>query len=188
MLSTRAQKVTFLRGLGFKGSFAGMTRRFQRAYNLGKWLTIDGDFGPKTTEAALRVMKNGGRISRNFKPEEFACPCGGKFRKCLGVKIDRKILKGLEAVRREYYPEGLAIVSGYRCPEFNAQVGGIAGSQHTKGLAADIPRKIHYRDFNQPSKYIRQVGFSRWDGKVIHVDFKRGVSYHEFLDTAGSNP
>lgn len=31
------------------------------------------------------------------------------------------------------------ISSGYRCPELNRLVGGVADSQHTKGEAADIP-------------------------------------------------
>ena len=30
------------------------------------------------------------------------------------------------------------VTSGYRCPEYNAEVGGVSSSAHTRGYAADI--------------------------------------------------
>ncbi|MBI5562767.1 MAG: hypothetical protein HY894_07965, partial [Deltaproteobacteria bacterium] len=33
---------------------------------------------------------------------------------------------------------GLIVTSGFRCPALNAQVGGVAASQHVKGEAADF--------------------------------------------------
>ena len=32
--------------------------------------------------------------------------------------------------------------SGYRCSEHNARVGGVKGSYHTKGLAADLSSNV----------------------------------------------
>ncbi|MDE5945355.1 MAG: peptidase M15 [Rikenella sp.] len=39
---------------------------------------------------------------------------------------------------REAWGGPIAVNSGYRCPELNAAVGGVATSQHLKGEAADI--------------------------------------------------
>lgn len=39
---------------------------------------------------------------------------------------------------RERWGKPIAVSSGYRCPELNKAVGGVATSQHTKGEAADI--------------------------------------------------
>lgn len=39
---------------------------------------------------------------------------------------------------RDALQEPIVISSGYRCPQLNKAVGGVANSQHTKGEAADI--------------------------------------------------
>ena len=39
---------------------------------------------------------------------------------------------------REAFGKPIIINSGYRSPEHNAKVGGVANSQHVKGTAADI--------------------------------------------------
>lgn len=39
---------------------------------------------------------------------------------------------------REKYGKPIFISSGYRCPLLNQAVGGVASSQHLKGLAADL--------------------------------------------------
>lgn len=39
---------------------------------------------------------------------------------------------------REKYGKPIFISSGYRCPLLNQAVGGVANSQHLKGLAADL--------------------------------------------------
>ena len=39
---------------------------------------------------------------------------------------------------REYMNEPIYVNSGYRCPLLNKAVGGVAGSQHVLGQAADI--------------------------------------------------
>lgn len=42
---------------------------------------------------------------------------------------------------REYMNEPIYVNSGYRCPLLNKAVGGVAGSQHVLGQAADITTK-----------------------------------------------
>jgi zinc D-Ala-D-Ala carboxypeptidase len=44
----------------------------------------------------------------------------------------------LEQVRGVLGSRPIIITSGYRCPELNRVVGGVADSAHVKGLAADI--------------------------------------------------
>ena len=39
---------------------------------------------------------------------------------------------------REHFGEAVYVTSGYRCPQLNKAVGGVANSQHMRGEAADI--------------------------------------------------
>lgn len=64
--------------------------------------------------------------------DAFACQCG-----CGENKADRKIVAMLADVER-VLGRPLVVTSGYRCPKHNAEVGGVAGSAHTLGLAADL--------------------------------------------------
>lgn len=69
-----------------------------------------------------------------FKPEEFDSPDlpgSGK------EKMHLEFIKVLDIIRLKCgFP--FKINSGYRTPEHNAAVGGVNGSEHTQGLAADI--------------------------------------------------
>ena len=42
---------------------------------------------------------------------------------------------------RERWQSPIYITSGYRCPALNRKVGGVEGSYHTRGMAADITAK-----------------------------------------------
>lgn len=42
---------------------------------------------------------------------------------------------------RERWQSPIYINSGYRCPELNKKVGGVEGSYHMRGMAADITAK-----------------------------------------------
>lgn len=54
-------------------------------------------------------------------------------RRNIAVLVDR-VLDPL----REAFGKPIYVTSGYRCPRLNAAVGGVANSNHMKGLAADI--------------------------------------------------
>ena len=78
-------------------------------------------------------------MAKYFKDIELACKC----RRCAGQVntgpngIDPKLYDLLDRIReRTGYP--IYINSGYRCPEHNAEVGGVPDSQHVQGIAADI--------------------------------------------------
>ena len=128
------------------------TRAFQRDYGR----TADGIFGVGT-EARIRevvasgetprhtqdVPKAGGadwwKDIRYFKRAEFRCPCG----RCGGFPVEpqESIARTVDEIRHRL---GIPISivdgggSGVRCAAHNAEVGGVANSQHLYGLAADM--------------------------------------------------
>ena len=66
-----------------------------------------------------------------FKPHEFACRCG-----CGKVEMQKEFLDILYDLRKDL-DTSFTITSGYRCPVREKSEGG-SGSNHPKGLAADI--------------------------------------------------
>lgn len=66
-----------------------------------------------------------------FNEKEFACNC------CGDINIDDNLTAKLDKAR-ELADTPFRINSGYRCEVHNANVGGVKGSSHTKGYAADI--------------------------------------------------
>ena len=61
----------------------------------------------------------------------FRCHCCGELP---DGGMDEKLIEVLNKIG----VIGTEVTSGYRCPEHNAAVGGVADSQHVKGTAADI--------------------------------------------------
>ena len=131
----------------------GAIRAFQADYGL----TVDGIFGIGT-EARIREVVASGEPPqqpqdaqgteggadwwqdiRYFKRAEFRCPCG----RCGGFPVEpqESIVRTVDEIR---YRLGIPISivdgggSGVRCAAHNAEVGGVADSQHLYGLAADL--------------------------------------------------
>lgn len=77
---------------------------------------------------------------------------------------------------REWYGKAIHIESGFRCPELNKAVGGVANSFHTQGYAADID--MGDKEDNQPIfDYIKDnLPFTElgWEGggRWVHVAYK----------------
>ena len=79
------------------------------------------------------VVKYGNTyLSEHFKVKEFACKNGADE-----VLIDDTLVCVLETLRKRFN-KAVTINSGYRTEEYNKKVGGVNGSKHTKGMAADI--------------------------------------------------
>ena len=70
--------------------------------------------------------------TKNFSPSEFACRCG-----CALNIIDQRVIDMAQVIR-DAVGVPVHVNSGCRCSEHNAAVGGVKGSFHTKGLAADL--------------------------------------------------
>ena len=70
--------------------------------------------------------------TKNFKVSEFACKCG-----CGKDDIDQRVMKMAQTIL-DALGVPVKVNSGCRCEKHNAKVGGVKGSKHTKGLAADL--------------------------------------------------
>lgn len=81
---------------------------------------------------AKNTAKKDEQLTPHFKRSEFACKCG-----CGKDNIDPVLVNHCETIRMA---AGVALLvnSGVRCDKHNAKVGGVKGSYHTQGKAADI--------------------------------------------------
>lgn len=85
-----------------------------------------------TSEFLEREYAFMGDISPHFSKDEFTCKCG-----CGQNWIKASLIVALEQLRM-LGPEPIFILSGYRCNQDNAAVGGVGHSQHKEGTAADL--------------------------------------------------
>lgn len=78
---------------------------------------------------------------RYFKREEFRCQCKGKYCNGFPVEPQEKMVRTVDEIRRRL---GVPVTivesggSGVRCHVHNANVGGVANSNHLTGNAADL--------------------------------------------------
>jgi uncharacterized protein YcbK (DUF882 family) len=74
-----------------------------------------------------------GDLTKDFSKKEFACKCCGE------ANINQRLVESLQKLKDLInIPVPIHILSGYRCPKHNAEVGGKKHSQHLLGTAADI--------------------------------------------------
>lgn len=69
---------------------------------------------------------------KHFKKSEFTCECG-----CGLNNINLKLVKVLDDIR-SHFNSPLIVTSGCRCYNHNKNIGGIEGSRHVFGKAADF--------------------------------------------------
>jgi hypothetical protein len=149
---------------------------FQTAWNLGTALTVDGIVGPHTTaaleESAARHHAGEPDISTHYSAHQFACHCGGVLPGCHKTKVLRGLLESLEHLHT--HGEPLTVVSGYRCPQRNASVGGATHSQHLFGAAADVQGVLSHAEVTGLGLFAG-IGYMAGTGRVVHVD-RRDIS------------
>jgi uncharacterized protein YcbK (DUF882 family) len=90
------------------------------------------------------------------------------------VHVSHELLAVLERIRA-INGRPLRIVSGIRSPAHNARVGGVRGSQHPKGTAADIPPG---RATVAQARAAGAVGIGARGLWAIHVDVRPGPPAH----------
>ncbi|MBP5596717.1 MAG: hypothetical protein J6Y02_15125 [Pseudobutyrivibrio sp.] len=78
----------------------------------------------KNTDNALRTFYNTKKVTKNFKPEEFKCECGGKYCSTYPSFMKQVELKHLQAIR-DHYGKPMRITCGLRCSVQNSKVGGV---------------------------------------------------------------
>ena len=142
------------------------------------------------------------KLSKNFTYEEL-CHSGVAERKGLRNRPktkeeERVVIENLKALcmeilqpLRDYLEKPVVISSGYRSEEVNRMVGGVKGSQHLKGEAADIHventehllKIMHFimeeTDFDQLIWEKNKAG-TQW----VHVSYRRkGVNKHQVLSS-----
>jgi uncharacterized protein YcbK (DUF882 family) len=87
-----------------------------------------------------------------------------------GQMMDLKVIQMLDK-------EPIYITSGYRTEAHNEKVGGVSGSSHLKGLAADVSDNPHGTKIDSRNRFLMlqalfAVGFDRMGvgNGFIHVD------------------
>lgn len=103
------------------------------------WKLKSGDaFEPEGEKPMVEInayskAKDGGKkLSTNFTVKEFACKDGSD-----AVLVAPRLVMVLQTIR-DHFGTAVTINSGYRTPQYNAKIGGVAHSQHCYGTAADI--------------------------------------------------
>lgn len=108
-----------------------------------------------------------------IKVSELVCKCG-----CNGHTVGkvnhnlRTLQRVLESIR-DRLGKPVIINSGYRCEEHNKRVGGVSGSKHMKGQAADI--RVHGLS---PRELRIKIGQMVIDGYIPKINF---IEYNTFL-------
>lgn len=167
-------------------------RRFQADYGL----TADGDPGAATQKMLIGAIA--GTAVKVEKPEssdepktgtfwddiqffsrtEFRCPCG----RCGGFPVEpqESMVRTVDEIRRRL---GIPVSivdgggSGVRCAAHNAEVGGVANSQHLYGLAADLHSAASPAQMKAVAEDVmgRTGGIGLYDWG-IHVDTRQGYA------------
>ena len=155
-------------------------------------LRQDGVPGPETQEALLSAVTTGRMYTpvmgnqspdwwgdiRYFKRDEFRCPCG----RCGGFPVEpqESMVRTVDEIRRRLGVP-VSVVdgggSGVRCAAHNAEVGGVANSQHLFGLAADLHSAASPAEMKAVAEEVvghtGGIGLYGWG---IHVDTRPGYA------------
>ena len=136
-------------------------------------LTPDGIAGVKTRTKIQEVADEDDdwwRDIRYFVPKEFACKCG---RYCDGypAQMQRSVVEVADRARAELKGVGF-VSSGLRCPQHNADVGGVSNSRHLSGKAIDL--RIEGKSAKQTLAWVQKQPEVRYayaiDANYVHLD------------------
>ncbi len=107
------------------------------------------------------------KVAEFFHLDEFQCPC------CLRVKLHPVLLQKLNDLRHRIQ-KPIIITSGYRCPVNNEEVGGVNGSYHLFGMAADIyVAKMSLKELLNAAKDIGFPGIGYYpENNFLHLDIR----------------
>lgn len=176
--STLPNMAAFLHGLGCRHAIAGDGGSSASLYLDGQKVYGSTQMVPnalvwtKYERLKTTTEKSSGvnfQLTPNFRLSEFACKCCNRV--MLGPKFE--VLVGKLQTLRDNIGRPITITSGYRCPDHNKAVGGVANSQHLYGAAADIVCGLPLDQF---AVEVQKIGFSYVQPypsmNFIHVDMR----------------
>ena len=141
----------------------------------------DGRYG-NNTEILLRNAERVRLYTKNFKPEEFSCECGGKYCTKFPSLISIRLLKNLQKTRNKLGVP-MTITSGLRCQRWNTICGGATFSRHMTGKAIDFVSD-KTKTFTQRKKLIDW--YIKLYGSNYAYQYKYGRT--KWRTYTGSNP
>lgn len=162
-------------GLAVDGIVGQATINAIRDFQSKNGLAVDGIAGRDT----IAKLEQGGSGSitwediPHFQKSEMTCKCG-----CGLNNTDLRLMQILEQIRSHFGNKPVIITSGCRCPQHNAAVGGVQGSWHTKGKAADFYiQGVSTRDLLNYCQSLVNQGILRYTytnsqgmNGVVHID------------------
>lgn len=146
------------------GQWGGMSTAACRAFQAAYGLTADGICGAMTQKMLIGAIAGTAvKVERTKEPEsaagdktqtgtfwddiqyfsreEFRCQCKGKYCNGFPVEPQEEMVRTVDEIRRRLgIPISIVTAggSGVRCRKHNADVGGVANSEHLYGRAADL--------------------------------------------------
>ena len=163
---------------------------FQRAYMAQE--DVDGIFGAATEKRILEVIAAGEKPKqesvnvdtaspdwwkdiRYFTREECKCKCGGRYCNGYPAEMKESVMRIADAARKHFNAPA-DVISALRCQRHNANVGGVANSQHMYGEAMDI--RIHGVSSVALYRFIISQPGVRYAYKIndtnVHFDIPKG--------------
>ena len=109
---------------------------------------------------------------QHFSRREFACKCS---RYCDGypAQMQRSVVELADRAREELKGVGF-VSSGLRCPQHNANVGGVPNSRHLSGKAIDL--RIEGKSARQTLAWVQEQPEVRYayaiDAYYVHMDIE----------------
>ena len=193
---TTEQKQCLLRYLGYYGGqidgiWGEKSQRatidFQRAYM--EQTEVDGIFGTATEKRIRDVVASWEKpvVKENltspagwwkdiryFTRAEFQCKCGGQFCDGYPAEMQEAVVKIADAARA-HFGRPAHVISGLRCPQWNAHEGGKETSQHQYGEAIDL--KIEGVPAEDLRKFVASQPGHRWSYCInetkLHFDIPK---------------
>lgn len=146
-----------------------ITNPKHREYWKKPWLHEAGQ-----SRSFKRLLWKHGRVSPNFTRAEWNCHDGTKVPWRLKGRAQRHGFH-LEKFRHALGDVSLPILSGYRDPQYNAQIGGASQSRHMSGDATDFSKSVvdevgHARFFHVADVMFPTGGVGEYPGGSAHLD------------------
>ena len=149
-------------GKGFTGDGRVIPFFLVWKYKSGDAFEPEGEKPMVEINAYSKAKDGGKKLSGNFRVGEFACKDGSD-----AVLVAPRLVMVLQSIR-SHFGTAVTINSGYRTPQYNAKVGGVAHSQHCYGTAADIT--VQGQKPAAVAAYARQL-MPDWGGVGIYDSF-----------------